>query len=749
MRTRATILILALLVTPAATVMAQPDTPPPPKPVGTFDLGYRGSDVTGDAARFQRYRDIRAQGAGFNFAVSRDASTWTGKASGRNVGYRDQRFDGMLARGRLTMTFSWIQTPLFYGDTTSTAYVQSAPGVFTLDPAARLAVQNGTAIGIPQTPVQAQSASIYRGLSSQFDLRSRRDRALFTLAYAATRELGINVEIDTAGRTGAQPWGGGFGFAALPEVPVPLDNRTTNVLAGAEWANPRGMLRVGYQGSYFNNRIETLAWDNPVRATDYKENPGTVTGYDPTGFITGYGAAQGRMALAPSNHSNGINAQGLWKLPSRSSVTAAFGVLSMAQDAALIPWTSNAVIANPKVYALFPGLASLDRSTARADARLWNANLGFNTHPGRYFGLTARYRYFSRDDRTPAFDATDYVRLDATPMSGGGVSAPVNLTRNTIDVDATFTPIAYMAVRVGVGRDVLDHARVYSQLADTTLRASVHYTGNTYIAARALYERTNRDGSGLDTRLLTEAGVQPASRYYDDASRTRNRTTLLIDVTPISFVSVNATTFVGRDDYDAADQQFGLLNNDNTGYTVGFAVAPTRGISFGATYGRERYTALQRSRAATATAGPSFGDATRDWNLDTDEKVHTVSVNLDLIRTFRNTDIRAWYDWNDSNQGFVYSGPRIDALASIGQFAPLPAVTNAWQRGTIDGRYFITAAMGVGAGYWYDKYDVTDFQTLDLASGAPRTDAVGTLMLGYGYRPFRANTGFVRIFYSF
>jgi MtrB/PioB family decaheme-associated outer membrane protein len=748
MRTRLTILTLALLVLFPALAAAQAQAAPF-KPQGTFDIGFRASDVDGDAARFQRYQDLREQGASFNFSIDRELSSWMVKASGRNVGYRDQRFLASASSSRVTMSFEWNQTPLFYGNTTATAYVEASPGVFTLDPAARLAVQNGTALGIPRTPAQAQSVSIYRALSNTFDLRSRRDRAVFRLAYAATPDVALNVEVDSYARTGAQPWGAGFGFSALPELPVTLDNRTTDVSAGAEWANKKGMLRLGYAGSYFSNNVETLTWDNPVRATDYNQNTRTVTGYDPSGYVTGNGAAQGRMALAPSNHSHGVNGLGLLKLPSRSSLTAAFGVVGMKQDADLIPWTINPVIAHPSVYEQFPGLARLGRSSAEADVRLTNANLGFNTKPNRYFGLTAKYRYFDRDDRTPIFDATDYVRFDATPIAGGGSTRHLNLTRNTFNVDATVTPMPYTAFRVGVGRDALDHARAYSQLADTTLRASAHIVGHQYVGLRAMYERTVRDASGFDAAALTAGGAQPASRWYDDAGRTRNRTTLLVDVTPASFIGVNASMFVGDDDYDDADQQFGLLSNENTGYTVGLSIAPSPAISFGATYGYERYTALQRSRAANAAPDVSWTDPARDWDLDTKETVRTVALNLDLIRLLPKTEIRLGYDWTDSDQGFVYGGPRIDALASIGQFAPLPAVTNAWQRATADVRYFMTPRVGLGAGYWFNKFEVDDYQTLDLSDGTPRTDYVGSLMLGYGYRPFNANTGFLRIFYLF
>jgi MtrB/PioB family decaheme-associated outer membrane protein len=747
-RNTTTSFTLALLLACPALAGAQ-EQPAPARTLGTFDVGFRASDIDGDAARFQRFQDIREQGAGINFSLDRESPAWWLRARARNVGYRDQRYHVDASNSRLSLAFAWNQTPLFYGNTTATAYVQSAPGVFTLDPAARLAVQNGAAIGIPRTPAQAVSPSIYRALASPFDLKSRRDTAAFRLAFAATRELTLNLDVSSYTRTGAQPWGAAFGFSALTELPLTLDNRTTDLTAGAEWANRKGMVRIAYEGSFFTNHVETLTWDNPLRATDYNQNPWTATGYDPSGYVTGNGAAQGRMALAPSNHANGVNGLGMIKLPRRSSLSAAFGVVNMNQDAALIPWTINPVIADPRVYEQFPGLASLDRASAEADVRLVNANVSFNSRPNRRFGLTARYRHLNRDDRTPLFDATEYVRFDAVPIRGGSSTRHLDLTRHTINVDATVTPLRYTALRVGVGRDSLDHARAYARLADTTLRASVHVTGHQYLGLRALYEHTIREGSRVDETALTRGSAQPASRWYDDASRTRDRTTMIVDLTPAQMVGLNASVYVGRDTYDGADQQFGLLNNDNTGYTVGLSIAPGRGVSFGATFGHERYASLQRSRAATGVTDPSWSDPDRNWDLDSDETVRTVAINLDLLRTLRNTEIRLGYDWTDSDQGFVYGGPRIDELVAMGQFVALPEVTNAWRRATLDVRYFMTPKVGVGAGYWYNKFDIEDYQMLDLPDGTPRTDYVGSLMLGYGYRPFNANTGFVRVFYLF
>ena len=71
----------------------------------------------------------------------------------------------------------------------------------------------------------------------------------------------------------------------------------------------------------------------------------------------------------------------------------------------------------------------------------------------------------------------------------------------------------------------------------------------------------------------------------------------------------------------------------------------------------------------------------------------------------------------------------------------LSPVTNELQRGTIDGRYFLSRRLAVGLVYWYDKYKVDDFALGPVASLAQPATATPTLMmLGYFYRPYTANT---------
>jgi hypothetical protein len=75
----------------------------------------------------------------------------------------------------------------------------------------------------------------------------------------------------------------------------------------------------------------------------------------------------------------------------------------------------------------------------------------------------------------------------------------------------------------------------------------------------------------------------------------------------------------------------------------------------------------------------------------------------------------------------------------------LPAVENDFQRATADVQHHLSPHVAIGAGYWYDRYDVKDFalgqETLT------RLDSPSLLLVGYLYRPYRASSVWARLTY--
>ncbi|MGE0453315.1 MAG: MtrB/PioB family outer membrane beta-barrel protein [Vicinamibacteria bacterium] len=769
MHNRLTIGAAALLLASATFASAQQST----SSSGTLDLGGRFTSTDGDEARYERYRDLR-DGANINLLYKKQTEDWNFDVKALNAGYRDQRYLLNFNSSRVKLSLSFDQTPTNYAYYTKTPFACTA-GNCSLDAGLRAQVEAGRAVGIPMNVGQLAGGSIYNTIARQFDLQSRRDTFAGEARISATDNLDFTLGFDTYKRTGNMPWGAGFAFSVLSELPLEIDNRETDVSVGAEWASHQGMFRVNYQHSKFDQAIPTLTFDNPIRATDYcqfgisGQAPGTC--YHPSGYSNGLGPNDGLMAMAPSNTLSTFSWMGMVKLPARTTANATFSAGTNRQDEALIGWTTNPVIANPAVYATFPALAELPRDTANMHVNYTTATMSLSSRPHKYVSLNARYRYNGRSDFTHPFDAVEYVRFDAVPEETGGETEPFSVDRNSFDANVSFTPIPRTAIRVGYGYYKLEHGvRTTEGYQDDTFRVSFDTVGNQYFTLRAMYEMTEREAIDLSAEALAHAAMQPAARFYDEASRNRDRVTFAAEITPTSSLGFNASYSMGKDDYQEADpqQQFGLLNNENTAYSVGVSYAPSAKVNFGADYGYEKFEALQQSRNANPAPDPSWTDPNRNWTLFNDETVNNFSVYLNLVKAFEKTDIRASYDYSDSDQGFQHGGPRIASLsvptaaAPAGTFVALPNVTNSWHRATIDFRYNVSEKLGFGAAWWYEKFDVEDYATINTAgpqtlpraelgaqTDVARIDWLGSLLTGYGNRPYTGNTVFVRMFYMF
>jgi MtrB/PioB family decaheme-associated outer membrane protein len=761
---RNTMTLAAALVL-ASSSLAGAQTAETTSPVaGTLDFGVRMFSTDGDFARMERYRDLR-DGATTTIRLGKDttASMWSVLVD--NIGYRDQRYIVDYSGGRMKIAGSWDSIPLNYSYLTRTPWNETSTGIFALDASARAAVQSRVpgVVGIPTTAAQLATPSIFRGLASGFDLQSRRDTASLGFSYEATQTIGLNVNFSTTHKGGAQPYGMSFAFNNANELPMPLDNRANDVSAGVEWANQQGMFRVAWDGSWFDNRIHDITWDNPLRATD--TNP-----FDPSAYVNGNGPARGRMSLPPSNSMNAVSASGNYKMAPRTTINGVFSFTAMRQNDTLIPWTINPVIANAAVFSAFPGLASLPRSTAEAAVDGLNGMINFTSRPNRYFGLQMRYRFNDHKNLTPIFDGREYVRFDAVPEETGGETEHFNIRRNTFDLIGTFQVAPYTNLRLGYTYDDFNRdGRSFSDSRDFILRASVDTIGNQYVMVRGSFEHATRIGSGFSESALEDGGSQPGLRFYDEADRTGNKGTILVVLTPVDLVDFQVSVSRGRDEYKGPGHEFGLLNNENTTYTAGLNVMPGDNVSLGLNYGREKFSSLQNSRNANppGTDYGSWFDPNRTWTLNNDETVNTLDLYVDLKRTNPRADVRFDYTYSDSDNAFVHGGPRVQELltntaltrgdtppcaAGLNScFIPLPNVTNKWHRVGVDVRYFFTRRVGVGFADWYERFNISDFNSIDLSGqpGTPRIDYLGEINTGYGNRPYRGNTVFVRLLYLF
>lgn len=724
MRIRALSAAAAFLLLPASSLAQQPPAAPqvPPPAVtqpldvgairqqGRVDIGLRATSISGDEARFSRFRDLRDGPFLSGFRIERETGSWFFLGEASNVGYRDQRFSGAAeAIGRMKLMFQWDQVPLFISGDARSLNRHVGNGVLDVADSVQQGLQNRT-LTLADAVAGAES----------FEMRNRRHTASFDAIYMAAPDVDVKLRVKSVSRKGDTLQN--FGLLTSPggftqELAVPLDHRTTDVRMGVEWANTRGLLNAGIDASWFDNSIPTVQFDNPQRFTDISA-----------------GASKGVVPMWPSNSLVTVSLAGAYKLPARTRATASLSFGRANQDEALVAPTVNTALVAPPLM----------RGTAAARANVRSMVYGLTSRPTNTLWLNARYRYYDYDNRTSHFEATKLIGDWAT-STVPWENEPLSVRRHTAELDASFTPVRYLSVGAGYTRENATRSwRIFEDTAENAFRVWADSTGNRYFTVRLKFERSTREGSGFDAHLLEEVGEQPDMRHFDVANRTRTRTTGIFTVTPASWITVNASLGVGDDDY--GDTGFGLRDNRNRAYGAGFDLVPADTVTAGVSYMRETYDANQYSRTASPAPSPQFTDPNRDWWIDSSDRVETILATLDLIKTLPRTDIRLSADTSDGDAAYVYGLRPTQTVFTTTPLAQLPTISNRLRGARADIQYFIRPDIALGVVYRYEDYDVRDF-ALDAGTLTSLVVGTTTIYSGYMYRPYTAHTGWLRLTY--
>ena len=667
-----------------------------------FEIGGRMTSESGDPARFQRYGDFR-DGLLFDtarFTRGHPSGSWLFTAGADKIGWRDQRYAARYQRtGRFVVSGSWDQIPQFYSVDTKTPYV-ATEGALRLDDATQRAIQNATA-----------TTSAYVPIAPQFDLRERRDTGRVQATATPTPQLDVTAAFTTSRHVGELPWGASFGFNNDVEVALPYDSRTNDISSGGEWTNGRSMVRLAYDGSWFDNLDDTLTWDSPLRLDDSTSAPG-----------------RGRMALWPSNSSHTMTVAGYTKFARRTQLTGALSYGFRSNDEPLLPFTINGTL---------PQLA-LPRDTAAADARVVSTNLNLVSRPANEWSFGARLRHYGYDNQMPQTAIPEFINYDTSikTSSTGGPHAYAH-SRTTVGTDATFTGLAPLGLSVGYAHNSSGHDfRIFEDTGEHVLTASADAVGSQWVTFRTQYEFSDRTGSGLNESLLVEVGEQPQMRHYDLADRTRHRWTGQVDFIPTEAWTFSTSFGTGHDDFD--DSYFGLQKSSFLQFGLAADMRLPSGIGAGVSYNHERYDGSQRSRSASPG---QENDPLRDWTVDSEEDVNYFSIYLAPPR-FGRTEARVSYDYSFAEGSYLYGVVAGGPLTPPNQ---LPNVFNKLQQLHLDVRHALTSRLAATFAYLYEPFHVYDF-----AFDPSVVDGIvqpSSLVLGYVYRPYTAHSAVVGLKY--
>lgn len=661
-----------------------------------FEFGGRLSSVSGDPARWQRYQDLR-DGVLFTnvrFEHGDPGGAWLFHAGADNVGWRDQRYFADYDRpGGFVISGLWDAIPQFYSLDTRTPFTATTSPL-PLDDATQRSIQTGQA-----------NLSAYIPQATQFRLQERRDVGRVNVVATPTPQFDVKASFTTQRHVGELPWGASFGFNNDVEVALPYDSRTNDFTIGSEWTNSRSMVRVAYDGSWFDNLDDTLVWDSPLRLDDSTSAPG-----------------RGRMALWPSNSAQTVSAAGYTKLARRTQLTGYVSLGFWNNDEPLLPFTINAAL---------PPLV-LPRASTEAAARVFSTNINLVSRPASDWRFSARLRHYGYENQTEHTSIPQFVSYDtsvSTSLTGG--PELYAHSRATLDADATWSGLRPLVVAVGYIRNNTSHDfRIFENTGEDVLRLTADALGSQWLTFRAQYELAGRSGSGLNEDLLIEIGEQPALRHYDVANRGRNRFTGQVDITPSDSWTFSASAGLGQDDYD--DSYFGLQESTFRLFSLGADFVHPTGFAAGASYNYERYFGWHRSRSASPGQET---DPNRDWTTDSTERVDYFSIYAALPRIGRHTEARLSYDYSHAKGKYLYG---VVAGGPLPPPSQLPDVFNKLQQLHVDVRHRLSSRLAATFSYLYEPFRVYDFafdQTVIDSIVQP-----SSLVLGYVYRPYTAHS---------
>jgi MtrB/PioB family decaheme-associated outer membrane protein len=720
MRTFTPALILAVALLPTAAVSGQQPAPAPAQPAAAapaddsrslfeptwrqFEIGGRLSSVEGDPARWQRYRDLRD---GVLFTNARYEREWaeTGQrfqVAADNVGWRDGRYIGMLERqGRFSVTGSWDGIPQFYSVDTATPYTGNG-ATLPLDDATQQSIQNAQA-----------TLSAYVPQAAQFDMIERRDTGLVSASINATTALQLTTMFRTQKHVGELPFGASFGFSNDVEVALPYTSRTNDFNLGAEWSNQRNMLRVAYDGSWFNNNDDTLVWDSPLQLDDSATLPG-----------------RGRMSMWPTNQAHTFSVAGSSKLAPRTQFTGFLSYGVWSNDSTLQPFTINSQL---------PVIA-LPRSTTEAGANVFSTNLAIVSRPADDWRVTARLRTYNFANQMPATTITNYVSYD-TSVGTSHTNGPFvySHARGSITADATWSGLPSVTLGVGYARNHggYDH-RIFADTNEDMFTLTADAVTLPWGSIRAQAEFSDRTGSDLDEASLVQIGEQPALRHYDVANRQRRKFEGQLNLVPSEIWNVSVNAGVGTDEY--GDSYFGLQESSFRVAGIALDVARPSGLGAGASYNYERYAGFHVSRSSGSST--EFVDPARDWTTDSSENVHYFSLYLTPPRIGRNTEARLVYDYSDARANYVYGIAPGSPLVPPNQ---LPENYNTLHELRAELRHRLSSRLALTVSYAFE-----DFKVYDFALDPGVVDSIvqpSSLVLGYVYRPYTTNSAVVGLLY--
>jgi MtrB/PioB family decaheme-associated outer membrane protein len=383
--------------------------------------------------------------------------------------------------------------------------------------------------------------------STSFDYKIVRKDVGGSVDVTAISPFFFNVTADRLQREGDMPWSGHnglnstavSGFGQTVELPLPIDDHTTNANALLGWKNKQFYLALGASFSEYGDDAEFTRFQDP--------------------FTTGATQAFGTIVGPPDNKSWGVSFTGTARqLPLSSIFSLTAGWQENTSSTTLLDTIETGTQAAPTVTRLI-----LSQPTFNGDVEYFNLGANLTSNPVKDLTTKLYFKYFDRRNDS------DQVTFEnpLSPASGTVTNALLGYDKTTAGGEATYRFLQNLKGIVGYdftdtryegGEDFLTSPTPTAlgvdnvlRTEDNTLKGGLVYNPFDWLGARLMYQYLDR---GTDTELQAVPANVIANNVnrFDIGRQTQNMLKFTADLTPLETLDVSLEYAYKLDDYNDA-----------------------------------------------------------------------------------------------------------------------------------------------------------------------------------------------------
>ncbi len=769
-----TAIIVALLAI-AAPLLAQEDAIPKDFQYGEFSLGLIQKDIDTNSSKYLEYRDIPNGVVAPIFSLEGAKTGFRYRLYAEDLTQNDGRYGWDLQKSWFRFSGFYSFIPHAFGNGAKSLENNTAEGVFLISNILQTANQ-AAILAVPRPSVNFAflnnlvTPSLAAAPFLDLNYKRQRSNGLVRLSPSDNVEIkaGYFNELRKGYRGGA---GTAFGFGNVVETPDQTRYTTEDVGADIEFRGSWGVARAGLHYNWFRDRIPTLAFDNPFRAT----NTTDASAYQSPGSASVNGPAFAVVAQPPDNNAVVGSAATSLKLGKKSRVYADFSYGSWTQDSTpFIAYSTNSAINPSLAAAIRPPFdttnpANLPARQLDGKINVTSFNAAFNTRPTDKLTFNVRYRLYDLANDTSRISQPGYVRFDAVWESIPRISVPYAYKNNRFDATLAYD-LGKVTLEAGYKWTDMDrHFRETEKTKENGFIAAADIRFSDKGTFRGSYEFGSRDFEGLEIELSEEASFQVAgvpanllavptssptyasfgcgtavcNLRYDQSARDFNRISALLQLTPQDKWALNFSYFYNKSDYK--DTRYGLTEAKYGSFTAEADFTPSDKWNLYVFYTYENQKDFQRGRQSGATVSAIPLD---DWTSAVDDKVNSVGggANFTLVPEKWTLGLFGrWQDVNGNNDFFAPPGgvpanarTAVGGVQDIAAYDDLKVVALSGEL-----KYQFAKKWAFALGGAFEDYNVDDANTEGLIYYFP-----GSFFLNGNNGDYQAKWGYVRLIYN-